>query len=543
MELRVPFKWFLKPEVLNPRYKDFQPFFTSRGYALVMVDVRGTGASYGVWRYPWAEESIYDAEEIVDWIISEPWSNGSVAGWGISYLGTTAELLGALGHPAVKALIPMFNHPDPYTDIAFPGGLFNERFIRDWGRYDHILDNNRVPEEFGVLGKLIVKGVSPVKDDLGRRMLQEALQEHADNPRIFDVTQMLTCRDEVHPDVGACIDDMAVARFNQAIANSDAAIFGWGSWMDAGTADVVIRRYMKINNADVGAIGAWEHGGQFHASPYQTPDGMADPPPQRQWSEMIRFLDRHMKEGGGDGYDSHLHYYTMGAEIWQSTTVWPPRGTSYIRWYFDTGGRLTSQPVQNEEGHDRFQVDFEATSGSLNRWWELGGVLQKSVQYPGRAEAGEHMLTYTSQVLEADMEITGHPVVKLYVTSNEPDGLFIVYLEDVHPDGRVTYITEGQLRAIHRKLSPEQSPYGPEIPQHSYLKEDTEQLTPGSVAELFFSLHPTSVLVGKGHRLRIGIAGHDKGTFQRIPADGNPVITVQRNRTYCSSIDLPVKGR
>jgi hypothetical protein len=82
MELRMPFKWFLKPEVLNPRYKDFQPFFTSRGYALVMVDVRGTGASYGVWRYPWTEDSIYDAGEIVDWIISQPWSNGRVAWMG-----------------------------------------------------------------------------------------------------------------------------------------------------------------------------------------------------------------------------------------------------------------------------------------------------------------------------------------------------------------------------------------------------------------------------------------------------------------------------
>ena len=108
MELRIPFRWFLKPDVLDPYFKDFQPFFTSHGYALVLVDVRGTGASFGTWPYPWTEDSIEDAREIVDWIVAQPWSNGKVGGYGISYLGTTAELLTALEHPAVQGVIPMF---------------------------------------------------------------------------------------------------------------------------------------------------------------------------------------------------------------------------------------------------------------------------------------------------------------------------------------------------------------------------------------------------------------------------------------------------
>jgi uncharacterized protein len=249
MELKAPFKWFITADVLNPRYRGFKPFFIHRGYALVYVDVRGTGASYGVWRYPWTEDSVYDAGEIVDWIVSQPWSNGNVGGWGISYLGTTAELLGALGHPAVKAIIPMFNHPDPFMDIAFPGGMFNERFIRDWGRFDHELDNNRLPAEFGWIGKLIIKGVKPVDGDRGRRMLHEALQEHAANPAIYNITRLLTYRDEFHPELGTCMDDMAVNRFEEAIHHSNIPIFGWGSWMDAGTADAVIRRFTMLENA------------------------------------------------------------------------------------------------------------------------------------------------------------------------------------------------------------------------------------------------------------------------------------------------------
>jgi putative CocE/NonD family hydrolase len=220
MELHAPFKWFMSADVLNPRYRGFKPFFSSRGYALVQVDVRGTGASYGTWDYPWTPDSIADAGEIVNWIISQPWSNGSVGGWGISYLGTTAELLEALDHPAIKAIIPKFNHPDPFLDIAFPGGVFNERFIRDWGRFDYKLDRNRLPEEFGILGKIVIKGVNPVQGDHGRKMLQEAIRDHATNPAIYDIAELLTYRDEVHPKIGACSDDMSMKRFERTILNS-----------------------------------------------------------------------------------------------------------------------------------------------------------------------------------------------------------------------------------------------------------------------------------------------------------------------------------
>ena len=68
-------------------------------------------------------------------------------------------------------------------------------------------------------------------------------------------------------------------------------------------------------------------------------------------------------------------------------------------------------------------------------------------------------------------------------------------------------------------------------------------LVPGEIAELRFGLLPVSVLVRRGHRLRVAIAGHDKDTFERIPADGDPTITVQRNAVYSSHIDLPVIRR
>jgi hypothetical protein len=138
------------------------------------------------------------------------------------------------------------------------------------------------------------------------------------------------------------------------------------------------------------------------------------------------------------------------------------------------------------------------------------------------------------------MEITGYPVVTLYATSTEPDGVFYVYLEDVDESGCVTYVTEGLLRSIHRKVSTDKPPYELQVPYHSYKEADAMPMVPGEIAEITFGLLPTSVLIRKGHRIRISIAGHDAGTFVRIPQVGTPVFTIGRNNQHASYIDLPV---
>jgi predicted acyl esterase len=101
-------------------------------------------------------------------------------------------------------------------------------------------------------------------------------------------------------------------------------------------------------------------------------------------------------------------------------------------------------------------------------------------------------------------------------------------------------VTEGQLRAIHRQVSAEPPPYKLQVPYHSFKQADAMPLVPGEIAEITFGLLPTSVLLRKGHQIRISIAGHDEGTFPRIPAEGTPVISVARNKLYASYVDLPV---
>jgi putative CocE/NonD family hydrolase len=319
---------------------------------------------------------------------------------------------------------------------------------------------------------------------------------------------------------------------------------GWASWMDAGTADAAIRRFLTYDGARMTVIGAWEHGGRFNASPYRPPDAPASPMLAGQWQEMHRFFDAYMRDvDNGLFGEKVLYYYTMSEETWKKTLVWPPEGAETRRWYLAEDHTLQLSAPEAESGVDRYTVDFGASTGEHNRWWELGVLEDKTVIYGDRAEADQLLLTYTSPPLDEDTEITGYPVVTLYVTSTEEDGAFYVYLEDVDEQGHVTYVTEGQLRASHRKVSDETPPYALQVPYHSFKRADMMPLVPGEPVELTFGLLPTSVLIRKGHRLRVAIAGHDEGTFVRIPEQGRPIITVARNRLYASHIDLPVVPR
>lgn len=149
-------------------------------------------------------------------------------------------------------------------------------------------------------------------------------------------------------------------------------------------------------------------------------------------------------------------------------------------------------------------------------------------------------MTYTSDPLPRDLEITGQPVATLHVASTQEDGAFFVYLEDVAPDGTVRYLTEGMLRALHRKVADEAPPYEMVGPYHTFEREDGEPLVPGHVAVLEFEFMPLSVLVPAGHRLRIALAGADADTFRRIPEAGMPTISVHYGGERPSRVSLPV---
>jgi putative CocE/NonD family hydrolase len=496
-------------------------FFPSHGYATVFVDARGTGASFGVWKAPFSQDEVKDYNEVVEWIVKQPWSNGTVGAIGNSYTGNTALWLASTMHPAVKAVIPRHYEFDLFAETPYPGGLLTDWLIRTWHEGNRQLDTN--------------PGVRLVDEDTDQKLYQEAMKRRAENINVYAAAQRTTFRDDRA--FGFTLDELSLHSYAARIEKSNVAINNWGGWFDASTADAVLKTFLTLKNYQRVVIGPWNHGATQNASPYFGPESKR----VMQSREHLRFFDHYLK-GIDTGLDTErrLFYFTIGEERWKVTDRWPIAGTTMTSWYFNENNSLTIARPNSNSSEDRYTVNFDATTGAKNRWHtQVGG----EVIYPDRAEEDKKLLTYTGAPLEADVEITGHPVVSLFVTSTHTDGAFFVYLEAIDENGKVTYLTEGQLRALHRRISNAPNPTKLPAPYHSFLKQDAAPLKPGEVAELRFHLQPISVLIKKGHRLRVAIAGHDKDTFIRTPLEGTPTISMQRNPRALSRIELPIIKR
>jgi predicted acyl esterase len=106
----------------------------------------------------------------------------------------------------------------------------------------------------------------------------------------------------------------------------------------------------------------------------------------------------------------------------------------------------------------------------------------------------------------------------------------------------VTYLTEGLLRAIHRKVrDASDAPFVPLGIYHSFLEADAVPLVPGEVTEIGITLLPFSSVFRKGHSIRVAIAGHDMSMKDRCPKEGVPELSFERSARYPSHVVLPVR--
>jgi hypothetical protein len=513
-----------------------------RGFAMLLVDGRGSGASTGSSPYPWSPDELADYGEVAQWAAAQPWCNGKVGAVGISYEGSTALLLAGTGVPEVQAAAPQEIEFDVYTDIAFPGGILNEAFMRAWSEGNRMLDSNKLPKWFPIpmLARWMLKGVRPVDSDRKTRvMLAQALADHQSNTDVLQAMTGIIYRDDPFGQSGVTLDEFSVFSQRTEIEASGCPIFSWGSWLDGATADTVVRMYNNFSNPQVAVIGAWAHEKTTHGSPYLPPKSQPNPPQAEQWAALAQFFEQTLRRGE-PLQGKQLFYYTLGAESWRQSNGFPPANSTLQSWYFQPGNLLAPTPpsapsAENEA--DEYRVDFEATTGTNNRWHTQ---LAKPLVYPDRAAADRHLLTYTSAPLEADLEITGYPEVTLYLASTATDGAFFAYLEEVDEAGMVRYLSEGMLRGLHRNLSEAPPPYTACQPYRTFKRGDAAPLPPGETVELTFSLLPVSALVRRGHRLRLALAGADKDTFARIPVDETPTWKVSRTGQNASCVRLPV---
>jgi len=516
------------------------------GYAYIIVDVRGTGASQGVRKAEFSLAEARDMPHVIGWIAAQPWSNGKVAAMGISYSGNTTEMTALFRHPALVAAVPRFTDFDWYTSIVVPGGLKNWFITVRWGESVRKLDLNDTSlfgEHSGepTAENPLILGVRPVDSDKDGSLLAAAASAHRENASLADYLETLVYRDE-YP-MARDLDDSddkatSIHRSRQRYEATALPMYQWGSWFDAGTAAGILSRFAEWDVPYKFIIGAWSHGGGHDANPYALKDAEPQPTVDEQYADIFAFLEPYMKvDAAASVPEKELVYYTVGENTWKTTRVWPPQGQVMERWYLQSDHVLDPVKPPSDQAPDQYKVDFETGTGNSSRWaTQLGGG---DVYYGDRTEADRKLLSYTSAPLEEDTELTGSAVISLEVSSTHQDGAVIAYLEDVAPDGYVRMLSEGQLRLIHRAVAdkPDYETFGP---FHSFEQKDGQAMVPGEVTTVTFTLLPVSALVAKGHAIRVAIAGHDKDTFIRVPESGNPILQLYHRPGNLSWIDLPV---
>jgi putative CocE/NonD family hydrolase len=530
----------------NPNYQIALPW-NRRGYAYVFADLRGTGASFGTLTAELGSVMIADVGSLADWIAAQPWSNGRVGVTGVSYSGDTAMLSLALRNPHITAAAPISYDFDPYEDLARPGGILIQPLIGPYALLLRILDKTggttcatsaeteQVCKEFGLAGA----SPEPVDGPHGEALLAQARAGHFHNANLVDMATA-----GVYRNYSRGPQSWTVASAGDKIAAIEAGgvpILTFAGWLDAGTANGVLSEFTSMSNAQEDWIGPWSHGQGYIADPFEPSRPLTAAEHRQLADRVFEFFDRYVKHGGRPDGDRLLHYYTLNEGTWRTTARFPVPGTRTRRLYFADGHALAWHPAA-QSAADLLRLDPAAGSGTLNRW--NTNLTGQPVVYPDRAGVDRKLLGYTSAPLRRATRVTGLGRVTLTVTGvrGASHGALYAYLEDVQPDGRVTYITEGELDLADRATLPKRDnpPWRRLRTPRSYASTDAAPFPLGEPQRVTFDLLPTSVLFRAGDRIRVTIAAADPDAFQLLPASGNAAYRIGHGGTTQSYVELPV---
>jgi len=391
--------------------------------------------------------------------------------------------------------------------------------------------------------RLMGASVRSVNGDDGA--LASAVAEHQSNYDVDEQAARVTFRDDLLPESSdfdhieswAAIEGspgkFSPHSYVDALRGSGAAILSVSGWLDGAYQHAAVKRFMTVRNPGSHLLlGPWEHGGTLQISPH----GDARAAAFDQEGAMIAFFDHHLRGAPAPDW-SPVRYFTMGAEVWRGATSWPPEDVREERWQLHPRGLLSRSPV-DEVSSERFVLPDGATTGRSSRWRSYVGP-HRFIGYPSRKAQTEGLPTWRSEPLARSLEVTGHPIVTLWIAAECSEGDVFVYLDAEGPDGRVHYVTEGLLRVSHRKLYDGEAPYASPAPYRHFHSADAAPMPHGKHQRIVIDLLPVSYEFAPGVRLRVVLAGADRDNF------GSPIslgaVELRCGGVEPSCVVLPVR--
>ena len=543
--------------------------YTSNGYAVVLMDLRGTGSSTG-FASPGDTKYIDDFTEVFNYLEMQPWSNGKIGMEGQSYLGWTQFAAASTKHPALKCIAPGLINVDAYSDNIRPGGIKNIDWIESYSTRLKNINSSFWSTD----GELPIFPSVPLTDMDGDGQFLDEIPELKENEQLVLNTNSITYKDGIerpnNPYISMLKERHKSISFSDLAASfeyiDDTLYFDDRLGFFQGTNPINLIAELKKTKIPVLFIGGFFDyfegipqlysslkntnpsylfmGPRFHIpadipASYKELFGYKNSYSDAQFIHTLRFLDHYLKDIN-NGFEKELpvKIYTP-FEGWNNFSTWPIEEALPTKFYL-TKDVLTEE---SEKSLDTLQynVDFthrasygEHALNPNNALFVMNDVLERSAQ-------DSTCLVFETAPLNVEKILTGYPIINLNISSNRSNADVYVYLTDVAPDGKAYYIAEAQLRAgWHRLADNDELVDGafdvePELPWQSYKRDhyDPEPFKNGTYQKLKFNLKPHSWKFKKGHKIRISIAGADKDNFEF-----NPDLCPENTFDSCMNTDL-----
>jgi predicted acyl esterase len=425
-------------------------YFVYQGYVTARLDIRGTGQSEG--QTPdreYSEQELGDGLEVIAWLARQPWSNGNIGMFGISWGGFNSLQLAMRHPPALKAIISTCS-----TDQLFHDDV-------------HFIDGMMHVDQYELFIDLQTAMTRAPDFPLDERTLAIRF----DNPPWF-------LNYKRHQRDGAF--------WNQPERSLDSIripVFLIGGLYD-GYRDSIPRMMEQIKSPVKAIIGPWNHNWPHDA----------DWGPRIEWRDLaLRWWDQWLKgknTGIMDGprlavymrnwYAPQLKMSDVPGE-WRNEQTWPPQGLQLQTWYPQADHSLSLERSAEAVHQLKYVPSMGVDASGPDIWW---GELNTD-QRPDDSFS----LVYDSAPLPANTAILGMPEIVSQASATAPQADWFARLSDVAPDGTVTMITGAGQNGAQRASA-----------------SDPRDLEPGKAYRLDFKMHFTSWVFPRGHKIRLAIS-------------------------------------
>ncbi len=529
------------------------------GYAVVGVNMRGTGCSGGAYDFFDTAQRL-DGYDIVEIVARQPWVKHQQVGLvGLSFPGISQLFVAAEQPPSLAAISPMSVISDTYTSTLVPGGVYNLGFALSW--IDAVLDRAAPYGHRWIQARV----------DAGDTVCEENQLLHAQR---LDATAKALANPYYSDAVARPVDPTTF------VGDITVPVFLTGQWQDEQTGPHFAGLADKFTGAPVFRMVATNG---VHI------DGFS-PQSLRQWASFLDlYVDRRVPGldptlesvtplfmeavyGSsiplppnpyaelGDDYAAAKAAFEAQAPIqiiFESGAhpdvapaapagtfalefdAWPPPSTVAQRWYLQPDGSLGDTPPVAEDAASAFEHDPAAGDRVT---LASGSVDDVPPDWAYAPLVDGHALAFESAPLEADVVMVGHGSVDLWLRSTATDADLEVSLTEIRADGEETLVQNGWLRASHRALRDDATELRP---IKSHYAADIAPLVPGEWVEARVEIMPFGHVFRAGSRLRLSVdtPGDSQARWQFILTDFGdtpPTHTIGHDAMHPSSVVLPI---